>query len=48
MKSDKFKGVNKLCVNCIRECKQFANVKVIKCPRRKIGHFDSKKTNKIK
>ena len=26
-----FKGTNKLCQQCIKECKQFENVKVIKC-----------------
>ena len=27
----KFKGVNKLCKTCQNDCKQFENVKVIKC-----------------
>ena len=27
----KFRGVNKLCQQCQKECKQFENVKVIRC-----------------
>jgi hypothetical protein len=27
----KFKGTNKLCQQCIKECKQFENVTVMKC-----------------
>jgi hypothetical protein len=30
-KQGKFKGTNKLCQQCIKECKQFENVKVMKC-----------------
>jgi hypothetical protein len=26
-----FKGVNKLCQQCTKECKQFENVKVLRC-----------------
>ena len=26
-----FKGVNGLCRQCVKECKQFENVKVVKC-----------------
>ena len=25
-------GVNKLCAQCIKECKQWAQVKIIRCP----------------
>ena len=25
-------GVNRLCVQCIKECKQWAQVKIIHCP----------------
>ena len=35
-----FKGVNKVCAQCVKEeCKQFENVILINCPR-----FQSKKT----
>lgn len=27
----KFRGVNMLCRTCIKECKQFENVKIIRC-----------------
>ena len=27
----KFRGTNKLCQQCIKECKQFENVKIMKC-----------------
>ena len=27
-----YKGVNKLCEQCTKECKQFENVKVVVCP----------------
>jgi hypothetical protein len=28
-----FKGVNKVCAQCIRDCKQFENVILINCPK---------------
>ena len=28
-----FKGVNKVCAQCINDCKQFENVILIQCPR---------------
>jgi hypothetical protein len=27
-------GVNKICISCSKKCKQFAQVKIIKCPNR--------------
>lgn len=30
-KQGAFKGTNKLCQQCVKECKQFENVKVMKC-----------------
>jgi|GEM_PF-3843085 len=27
-----FSGTNKLCAQCSKECKQYANVKVVCCP----------------
>ena len=28
-----FKGVNKVCAQCVRKCKQFENVILINCPK---------------
>jgi len=28
-----FKGVNKVCAQCVRNCKQFENVILINCPK---------------
>jgi hypothetical protein len=28
-----FKGVNKVCAQCVRDCKQFENVVLINCPK---------------
>ena len=30
---DSFKGINKVCAQCIRDCKQFENVILINCPK---------------
>ena len=43
-----FKDINELCVDCVNKCKQFKNVKIIRCPIRKVVKNDSKKVNKIK
>lgn len=28
-----FKGVNKVCAQCVRDCKQFENVILVNCPK---------------
>ena len=28
-----FKGVNKVCAQCVRNCKQFENVILVNCPK---------------
>jgi hypothetical protein len=33
VKSNPFKGVNKVCAQCVRDCKQFENVILVNCPK---------------
>lgn len=33
MGSNYFEGVNRVCAQCVRDCKQFENVTLINCPK---------------
>jgi len=37
--SNPFNGINKVCAQCVNDCKQFENVILINCPK-----FQSKRT----
>ena len=36
-----FKGVNKVCAQCVRDCKQFENVILMNCPKFKSKQVDT-------
>ena len=38
-----FKGVNKVCAQCIHDCKQFENVILVNCPKLKTVQTDTPK-----
>ena len=47
-RSNPFKGVNKVCAQCIRTCKQFENVILVNCPKLKSTQTENPKPSKRK